>query len=219
MPFLARSSRCGSGRSRLAPSKWSAASFAASAITAMKGTLVVDTPAEYQAWLKERVELSGNQSAPPALQRPPGEPPVGPTPGHRRRPRALRRQPTRAADKKGGPASAPESAREPMRTPAAETNPLPPSLCLVHGGGDALAHLQRRDGDKQRGRSRCARLADDLRLQHVFLSGLEMGRRNFLRTHSPLDRVGHRIFDHHSGGLACVFESRIAGSRFSAGHR
>src|SRR5438552_3568933 len=47
----------------------------------MKGTLVVDTPQDYQAWLKERVELSGNQSAPPPLQRPPGEPPVGPTPG------------------------------------------------------------------------------------------------------------------------------------------
>jgi len=48
---------------------------------AMKGTVVVDTPDDYQAWLKERVELSGNQSAPPALQRPAGEPPVGPTPG------------------------------------------------------------------------------------------------------------------------------------------
>jgi len=48
---------------------------------AMKGTVVVDTPDDYQAWLKERVELSGNQSAPPALQRPPGEPPAGPTPG------------------------------------------------------------------------------------------------------------------------------------------
>ena len=47
----------------------------------MKGTLVVDTPADYQAWLKERVELSGTQSAPPPLRRPPGEPPVGPTPG------------------------------------------------------------------------------------------------------------------------------------------
>ncbi len=47
----------------------------------MKGTLVVDEPAEYQAWLKERVELSGNQSAPPAAARPPGEPAVGPTPG------------------------------------------------------------------------------------------------------------------------------------------
>jgi cytochrome c oxidase subunit 2 len=32
----------------------------------MKGTLVVDTPTDYQAWLKERIELSGNQSAPPA---------------------------------------------------------------------------------------------------------------------------------------------------------
>jgi cytochrome c oxidase subunit 2 len=47
----------------------------------MKGMLVVDEPAEYQAWLKERVELSGSQSAPPPAERPPGEPPVGPTPG------------------------------------------------------------------------------------------------------------------------------------------
>jgi cytochrome c oxidase subunit 2 len=47
----------------------------------MKGTLVVDTPTDYQAWLKERQELSGNQTAPPPLRRPPSEPPVGPTPG------------------------------------------------------------------------------------------------------------------------------------------
>jgi cytochrome c oxidase subunit 2 len=48
----------------------------------MKGTLVVDTPQDYQAWLKERAELSGTQTAPPPpTQRPPGEPPVGPTPG------------------------------------------------------------------------------------------------------------------------------------------
>jgi len=35
----------------------------------MKGTLVVDEPAEYQAWLKERAELAGTQNAPagPAL--------------------------------------------------------------------------------------------------------------------------------------------------------
>src|SRR5438445_7232355 len=31
----------------------------------MKGTLVVDTPADYQAWLKERAELAGSQGAPP----------------------------------------------------------------------------------------------------------------------------------------------------------
>jgi cytochrome c oxidase subunit 2 len=30
----------------------------------MKGTLVVDTPADYQAWLKERAELAGAASAP-----------------------------------------------------------------------------------------------------------------------------------------------------------
>lgn len=47
----------------------------------MKGMLVVDTPADYQAWLKERKELSGNQTPPPPLAHPPGEPPVGPTPG------------------------------------------------------------------------------------------------------------------------------------------
>src|SRR5262249_15472296 len=47
---------------------------------AMKGTLVVDNPADYQAWLKERAELAA-PAAPPALQRPPGEPPPGATPG------------------------------------------------------------------------------------------------------------------------------------------
>ena len=36
----------------------------------MKGLVVVDTPADYQAWLKEKVELSGNQSAPPATAPP-----------------------------------------------------------------------------------------------------------------------------------------------------
>lgn len=47
----------------------------------MKGTLVVDTPEDYQAWLKERAELAGSQQAPAPTQRPPGEPPPGPTPG------------------------------------------------------------------------------------------------------------------------------------------
>ena len=47
----------------------------------MKGTLVVDSPADYQAWLKERVELSGSQAVPAPAERPPGEPPAGPTPG------------------------------------------------------------------------------------------------------------------------------------------
>ncbi len=43
----------------------------------MKGSLVVDTPEEYQAWLKERVELSGTQNAPAPTDRPEGEPPSG----------------------------------------------------------------------------------------------------------------------------------------------
>ena len=44
----------------------------------MKGTLVVDTPEDYQAWLKERAELAGNQSAPAAGSTPPAP---SPTPG------------------------------------------------------------------------------------------------------------------------------------------
>ncbi len=50
----------------------------------MKGLIVVDSPADYQAWLKERAELSGNKapaSAPAATTRPEGEPSIGPTPG------------------------------------------------------------------------------------------------------------------------------------------
>ena len=62
----------------------------------MKGMLVVDNPAEYQAWLKERAELSGSQTAPAPTERPPGEPPVGPTPEPWRHP-ALPRPQTRAA--------------------------------------------------------------------------------------------------------------------------
>jgi cytochrome c oxidase subunit 2 len=42
----------------------------------MKGTLVVDTPDDYQAWMKERIELSGNQS-PPAPGAPPTASPSG----------------------------------------------------------------------------------------------------------------------------------------------
>ena len=47
----------------------------------MKGSLVVDTPEDYQAWLKERTELAGSASAPPPLQRPAGEPPPAPDQG------------------------------------------------------------------------------------------------------------------------------------------
>jgi cytochrome c oxidase subunit II len=47
----------------------------------MKGSVVVDEPAEYQTWLKERVELAKTETAPAPSERPPGEPPVGPTPG------------------------------------------------------------------------------------------------------------------------------------------
>jgi cytochrome c oxidase subunit 2 len=54
----------------------------------MKGTLVVDTPADYEAWLKERAELAGTQpaSAPgapspaPNAQQPQNKPAPSPSP-------------------------------------------------------------------------------------------------------------------------------------------
>jgi heme/copper-type cytochrome/quinol oxidase subunit 2 len=47
----------------------------------MKGTLVVDTPQDYEAWLKERAELSGGAqgaaAAPsPGAQQPQNKPPA-----------------------------------------------------------------------------------------------------------------------------------------------
>src|SRR5436853_6987789 len=47
----------------------------------MKGSVVVDSPEDYQAWLKERADMAGTQAAPPPAARPPGEPSSGPTPG------------------------------------------------------------------------------------------------------------------------------------------
>ncbi|HMJ05228.1 MAG TPA: hypothetical protein VK474_03135, partial [Chthoniobacterales bacterium] len=47
----------------------------------MRGSLVVDTPADYQAWLKERADLAASTTAPPPLQRPAGEPPPAPNQG------------------------------------------------------------------------------------------------------------------------------------------
>lgn len=47
----------------------------------MKGSVVVDTPEDYQAWLKERTEMAAVQAAPPPAARPAGEPSSGPTPG------------------------------------------------------------------------------------------------------------------------------------------
>ncbi|HEY6111559.1 MAG TPA: hypothetical protein VIV62_03475 [Chthoniobacterales bacterium] len=83
----------------------------------MKGTLVVDTPAEYQAWLKERAELAGQQNAPPAAQRPPGEPPPGPTPGT---------VPPPGAPKTANPTAQPPINPPPPAQSASPENPAPP---------------------------------------------------------------------------------------------
>ena len=77
----------------------------------MKGTLVVDEPADYQAWLKERAELmAAPQSVPPAAERPPGEPGIGPTPGT---------IPPPGAPKTANPSGAPDA--KPGEPPAAPT--------------------------------------------------------------------------------------------------
>jgi cytochrome c oxidase subunit 2 len=75
----------------------------------MKGMVTVDEPAEYQAWLKERAELSKSAAAPPPpTDRPPGEPPVGPTPGTIAPP---------GAPKTANPSGAPDG--KPIEPPAA----------------------------------------------------------------------------------------------------
>jgi cytochrome c oxidase subunit 2 len=48
----------------------------------MKGSVVVDSPEDYQNWLKERADYTKNSpQAPAPTERPPGEPSIGPTPG------------------------------------------------------------------------------------------------------------------------------------------
>jgi cytochrome c oxidase subunit II len=79
----------------------------------MKGMVVVDEPADYQTWLKETAALSGTQTAPAPTDRPPGEPPVGPTPGT---------VPPPGAPKTVNPSGAPDGQAPP---PAA--TPTPPS--------------------------------------------------------------------------------------------
>ncbi len=73
----------------------------------MKGSLVVDTPEEYQAWLKERAEMAQPQTAPAPTQRPPGEPPPGPTPGTIPQPGAARPQNSEAPPAGNPPAPSP----------------------------------------------------------------------------------------------------------------
>jgi cytochrome c oxidase subunit 2 len=86
----------------------------------MKGMLFVDTPADYQTWLKERVELAGGpQAAPGPMERPPGEPPPSSTPGT---------VPPPGAPKVSNPTGAPTpNALPPQATPNA-TQPQ------THGG-------------------------------------------------------------------------------------
>ncbi len=157
----------------------------------MKGMLVVDTPDDYQAWLKERIELSGNQSAPPPLPRPPGEPRSA-RPRHRRASRRSENsQPGRRIRKRTG--FAPDHHEPDAHARRRNQSLSCASLCLVHRGGDASSHLQRRNGDEQRSRPRRARLADDFRLQHVFLSRSRNGSAEFssstpiVSSHRPSD--------------------------------
>jgi len=95
----------------------------------MKGTLVVDNPPEYQAWLKERAELSGSQNAPPPTARPPGEPTVpaaGAPPTNP--PRENGTVPEPGAPKTENPSGAPTPNAAP---PQAQQNNVPPHPSAV----------------------------------------------------------------------------------------
>jgi len=89
----------------------------------MKGTLVVDTPQDYQAWLKERAELAGTQATPAApAQRPPGEPTGGgSTPGTIPPPGGPKPS---SGDAEGADAS-PHPAQQLHNAPASSASPSP----------------------------------------------------------------------------------------------
>ena len=74
----------------------------------MKGTLVVDTPEDYKAWLKERAELAGTGSAPPGAPAA-VQPSAGPPPGTTVPP--------------PGPPKAPNPNAKPETTPAPSPSP------------------------------------------------------------------------------------------------
>ena len=96
----------------------------------MKGTLVVDTPADYQAWLKERVELSGTKARRPAAVR-------RRTTGCRLRESAAGRAAGRRSEnhepgRRIGKADRPSCRIEPNDAHARRRNQsLPSSLCLA----------------------------------------------------------------------------------------
>jgi cytochrome c oxidase subunit 2 len=77
----------------------------------MKGTVVVDSDADYQQWLKERAELAGTQNAPLATQQPPGAVGAGPTPGT---------VPPPGAPKQQAPAKPEQAPAQPAQTPSGE---------------------------------------------------------------------------------------------------
>jgi cytochrome c oxidase subunit 2 len=77
----------------------------------MKGTVVVDSPEDFQNWLKERADFmqSQQQTAPPPMARPPGEPTSGPTPGTVPPPGAPKTaNPQLPAEKTPAPSASPE---------------------------------------------------------------------------------------------------------------
>ncbi len=89
----------------------------------MRGSLVVDTPADYQAWLKERADLAGSGQAPVApapLDRPAGEP--GPE-------KDQGTVPPPGAPKVGDPSNNPAPSHSPLAAPENSPQEKPP------GGG------------------------------------------------------------------------------------
>ena len=82
------------------------------------------------------------------------------------------------------------------------TAPVPPRLRGPRRRGDARADRRGRPRHVDRVRAVRARLADDVRPQHVHVPPLEDGRRDPVRAHPPPHRVGGRLADDRAGGLA-----------------
>ncbi len=150
------------------------------------------------------------------MQRPAGEPPVGPTPGSIPLPGAGT---TPCADaRRINLRLLCSGASMPSQFSYLWQHRYQKSLTVVdrrykHKSGssrfawltcvrDALVDLQWWNGHEQRRRPFRSRLANYIRLQHVPVSGFEMGRWNFVRTYPSPDGFVRRVSYHHSRGLA-----------------
>src|SRR5438477_10329050 len=93
---------------------------------------------------------------------------------------------------------------DPLRLPS-----LARQVRLAHCGGHFFAARPWRASNQPRSGNGRARLANHLRLQHVFVSAASLAGQHFLRTHASPSCLLRRLIDHYSGGLALAARAQV----------